>query len=65
MCLVSGAGTKATVVSLKFISDILVGAHQTNLFLNKYSLQPRFHKLLGLWFYFDFFLNLGSYYIAL
>ena len=34
-------------------------------FQTKYSLEIHHHKLLGSWFYLDYFLNMGFYYIAL
>ena len=48
----------------KIIYHILLGAHRAELFSNKCFLQNQFYKLLWLWFYADFFLNLGFYYNA-
>ena len=49
----------------RLIHHIQVGAHHNKLFSNKIFPYIQFYKLLGLWLYFDFFLTLGLYYIAL
>ena len=64
ICLVADIATKTAMAFSKIIYHILLGAHHAELFPNKCSLYIQFDKLLGLWFYVDFFLNLGFHYNA-
>ena len=65
ICLVSSMARKAAMPSPKIIHHIVVAAHHAKLFSNKIFSLNSILQIVGLWLYFDFFLNSGLYYIVL